>query len=146
VTREPLISSKTSPAACRKALASSRDAASRLGPPVAAAAGWLAWSRALAWFRARARTGARLEDEAGGGGVRVQGPVRPGDLAGRGDDAPPRADHVPGRHDVRRLDRERLDQVHLQLKGGVRLAAVEGAVHRAAHGRIEQGAEDAAVN
>src|SRR6266567_2845894 len=88
----------------------------------------------------------RFENQAGRGGVRVQDPVGSGDLAGRGDHAPPGAHHLPGGDHARRVQGQRLDDVHLQLERGVRLAAVGRGVHGAAHGRVEQGAEDAAVH
>src|ERR1700686_3031149 len=78
--------------------------------------------------------------------MRVEGPVRPGDLAGSGHDAPPAAYHLPGGDHARRVQGQRLDDVHLQFEGGVRLATVERGVHGTAHGRVEQSAENAAVH
>ena len=78
--------------------------------------------------------------------MRVQGSVGPGDLARCRGHPPSGAHHLPGRDDVRRAQRQRLDDVHLQLERGVGLAAVERRVHGTAHGRVEQRAEDAAVH
>src|SRR5580704_5185561 len=88
---------------------------------------------------------ARLEDQAGRGGVRVQGSVGPGDLARCRGHPPSGAHYLPGRDDARGAQRQRLDDVHLQLERGVGLTAVERRVHGTAHGRVEQRAEDAAV-
>src|ERR1017187_6315338 len=126
VTRSAVISSTMRPAARRKVLVSSSEPASRLGAvAVLTVAGLASASIAVSspsLFLARRGPG---QDQARRRGVRVQGPVRSGDLARRGDQPPARADHLPGGHDARCLDGKRLDDVHLQLKRGVRLPAVE---------------------
>src|ERR1035438_4547244 len=127
VTLSAVISSRTRPAACRKVPASSSEPALRLGAVAVLRFAGLA-SASIAVSSPSlflARVGPGCQDQARRGGVRVQGPVRSGDLARRRDHPPTRADHLPGGHDVRCPDGERLDEVHLQLKRGVRLPALQ---------------------
>src|ERR1035437_8870470 len=109
VTRSAVISSTMRPAARRKVLVSSSEPASRLGAVAVLTVAGLA-SASIAVSSPSlflARRGPGRQDQARRRGVRVQGPV------------------LPGGHDARCLDGERLDDVHLQLKRGVRLPAVE---------------------